>query len=64
MPESNSRVSYHILSFLEGEIIRVILRDGMVLEGVVSQVSAEELKLGDATVPLSRIATYFLLKES
>ena len=62
MSELNSKVSQHILSLLEGERIRVILRDGTVVEGAVVRASSEELTLGDQTVPLDQIATYYVLK--
>jgi hypothetical protein len=62
MSELNSKVSQHILSLLEGERIRVILRDTTVVEGVVVRVSPEKLTLGNRTVPLDQIATYYVLK--
>lgn len=63
MTELNSKVSQHILSLLEGERIRVILRDATVVEGVVVRVSPEALTLGNHAVALDQIATYYVLKE-
>jgi hypothetical protein len=62
MSEFNSEVSEYMLSLLEGEKIRVILRDGTVVEGAVVRVSPEELSLANKVVPLKQIATYYVLK--
>jgi hypothetical protein len=62
MSEFNSKVSEQILSLLEGEKIRVILRDGTVVEGAVVRVNPEELSLTNQVVPLDQIATYYVLK--
>ena len=62
MSENNSKVSQSILSLLEGEEIRVIFRDGTVLEGAVKRVTQEELFLSDQAIPLDQIATYYVLK--
>ena len=64
MSEPNSRTSHHILSFLEGEKLRVIFYDGSVLEGKVSQVSTDAIRLGDTDISINEIATYFVLQES
>jgi hypothetical protein len=62
MPEHNSQISQSILSLLEGETIRVILRDGTVFEGSVRSVTREELFLEDKAISLDQIATYYVLK--
>ena len=62
MSEFNSDVSPHILSRLEGEEIRVILRDGTVVEGAVVKVTTEELCLTNQVIPLDQIATYYVLE--
>ena len=64
MPEPNYQTSYQILSLLERENIRVILRDGSVLEGKVLEVATDSLRLEDAVIPLNDIATYFVVQES
>lgn len=63
MTEPNSRTSRHILSFLEGEKIRIILLDGSITEGEVSEVTTDALRLDDTIVSIDRIATYFVLQE-
>jgi hypothetical protein len=62
MSKLNSGVSHHILSLLEGEKIRVILRDGTTAEGKVVGVSEGELRLSERSIPLDQIATYFVLR--
>ena len=64
MPKPNYQTSHQILSLLEREKIRVILRDGSVLEGKVLEASADSLRLEDTVIPLNNIATYFVLRES
>ncbi len=64
MSEPNYQASYQILSLLEGEKIRVILRDGSALEGKVLDVSSDSLRLDDTAILLNNIATYFVLQES
>lgn len=63
MSEFDSKISGNILALLEGEEIRVILRDGTAVEGVVARVSAGELILTDQAIPLDEIATYYVLKQ-
>lgn len=63
MTEPESKISHHILSLLEGETIRVILHDGTVMEGKLGPVGDEGLRLEDTSIPINKIATYFLLKE-
>jgi hypothetical protein len=63
MSEFDSKISGNILALLEGEEIRVILRDGTAVEGVVARVSAGELILTDRAIPLDEIATYYVLKQ-
>jgi hypothetical protein len=64
MPESKRLVSHNILSQLEGERIRVILRDGGSSEGIVRRVDQRELRLSDQTILLDDIVTYFVLEKS
>jgi hypothetical protein len=63
MSEFDSRISQHILSLLEGEKIRVILRDGTIVEGAVVRVSSDELYLTSQVIALDQVATYYVLKE-
>jgi len=63
MTELRPGVSHHILSQLEGELVRVILKDGRSLEGIVRRVDERELRLNDQVVSLTEVATYFVLKE-
>jgi small nuclear ribonucleoprotein (snRNP)-like protein len=63
MTELPTRISHHILSQLEGESVRVILKDGRTLQGIVRGVDERELHLNDEVVLLNEISTYFILKE-
>jgi len=63
MTEPNSRTFRHILSFLEGEKIRIILLDGSIAEGKMLGVTTGTLRLDDTIVPINKIATYFVLQE-
>jgi hypothetical protein len=64
MSEQDFKASRSILSLLEGETIRIILRDGTVAEGTVRKVTRDELHLGDHSFRLDKIATYYVLKET
>ena len=63
MTEPDSRTSRYILSFLEGEKIRIIFLDGSTTEGEVLEVTTDGLRLDDTIVPINKIATYFVLQE-
>lgn len=64
MSEKDTPISQQILAQLEGEKIRIILRDGSALEGTVRRVDQQTLRLGEHSVSLKDIVTYFLLKGS
>ena len=59
MTEHTPRISHHILSQLEGELVRVILKDGRSLQGIIRGVDENELHLNDEVVSLTEISTYF-----
>ena len=61
MTEPTPRISHHILSQLEGELVRVILKDGRSLQGIISGVDERELHLNDEVVSLTEISTYFII---
>jgi small nuclear ribonucleoprotein (snRNP)-like protein len=63
MTELTPRISRHILSQLEGELVRVILKDGKTLQGIVRGVDERELHLNDEVVSLTEMSTYFIIKE-
>jgi small nuclear ribonucleoprotein (snRNP)-like protein len=63
MTELSTRISRHILSQLEGESVRVILKDGTTLQGIVRGADERALHLNDDMVALEDISTYFVLKE-
>jgi len=61
MTELTPRISHNILSQLEGELVRVILKDGRSLQGIIRGVDERELHLNDEVVPLTEISTYFIV---
>ncbi len=61
MTELTPRISHHILSQLEGELVRVILKDGRSLQGIMRGVDERELHLDDEVVSLTEISTYFIV---
>ncbi len=55
-------ISPRLLSYMEGVRLRVILKDGTVVEGLVTGVDQRDLRLGSTVVPLERIDNFFTLK--